>query len=239
MPSPCNRCIGMHWHCIFATNVLSSSREKRLDETDSRWATDVSKYDCQTKVDTFRSSWAHALRSLYANVCAHRMPLFWWTVSSSSLSKICSCQFLLVFVFSYASYGIAVVIVLASGRKIWHACLWTPVFPVFVLSFSLRSNLPSHLDPVSAPLAHGQSFFFPWHRWFVLKFEDELRKITPCITIPVCMLTWSFVVNLDIQITGKSKLNDSVLRVHSILISKPPLLAKSKPYITFSASMSN
>jgi len=31
---------------------------------------------------------------------------------------------------------------------------------------------------------HGEEQFFAWHRWFILEYENILRQITPCITVP-------------------------------------------------------
>lgn len=31
---------------------------------------------------------------------------------------------------------------------------------------------------------HWQTQFLPWHRWYILEFENILRKYTPCITVP-------------------------------------------------------
>jgi hypothetical protein len=33
-------------------------------------------------------------------------------------------------------------------------------------------------------IAHGSMYFFPWHRIYILLFEQELRKISPNITLP-------------------------------------------------------
>jgi hypothetical protein len=39
-----------------------------------------------------------------------------------------------------------------------------------------------HLDHV--PDAHNTAQFFPWHRLYVKKFEDEMRTLFPTLTIP-------------------------------------------------------
>ena len=39
-----------------------------------------------------------------------------------------------------------------------------------------------HLDHV--PDAHNTAQFFPWHRYFVKIFEDQLRLVHPNVTIP-------------------------------------------------------
>lgn len=31
---------------------------------------------------------------------------------------------------------------------------------------------------------HSDEQFFAWHRWFILEYENILRQITPCITVP-------------------------------------------------------
>lgn len=31
---------------------------------------------------------------------------------------------------------------------------------------------------------HSEEQFFAWHRWFILEYENILRQITPCITVP-------------------------------------------------------
>lgn len=35
-------------------------------------------------------------------------------------------------------------------------------------------------------VAHGVAEFLPWHRWFIYRFEDALRRVSsnPCITLP-------------------------------------------------------
>jgi len=40
-------------------------------------------------------------------------------------------------------------------------------------------NLPNCID-----WAHGGPQFFPWHREFLLRFEQELQKIDPLVTLP-------------------------------------------------------
>lgn len=39
-----------------------------------------------------------------------------------------------------------------------------------------------HLDNV--PLAHGTPYFFTWHRAYLRSVEDQMRTISPNITIP-------------------------------------------------------
>ncbi|ORX92600.1 Di-copper centre-containing protein [Basidiobolus meristosporus CBS 931.73] len=37
-------------------------------------------------------------------------------------------------------------------------------------------------------IAHGFAPFFPWHRWFLKKFEMALQQIDPLVTIPFWVL---------------------------------------------------
>lgn len=34
--------------------------------------------------------------------------------------------------------------------------------------------------------AHGRASFFPWHRLYLLEFEDALRSVDPLVTLPFC-----------------------------------------------------
>lgn len=34
--------------------------------------------------------------------------------------------------------------------------------------------------------AHGRAAFFPWHRLFLLEFEDAIRTVDPRVTLPFC-----------------------------------------------------
>lgn len=39
-----------------------------------------------------------------------------------------------------------------------------------------------------ASKAHGSPTFLPWHRLFLLEFEDALRSVDPSVALPYCML---------------------------------------------------
>jgi hypothetical protein len=70
---------------------------------------------------------------------------------------------------------------------------WSTFKEAMLAIYTLKSNKKrnetvvdywtgTHLDHV--PDAHNTAQFFPWHRMFVKRFEDEMRTLYPTLTIP-------------------------------------------------------
>ena len=67
---------------------------------------------------------------------------------------------------------------------------WNTFRKAIIASYAKNSKLKCmvdywtkvHLD--SVPHAHNTAQFFPWHRYFLKIFEDQLRLVHPNITIP-------------------------------------------------------
>merc|ERR1719499_521016 len=49
---------------------------------------------------------------------------------------------------------------------------------------SQYDNLVSLHSELDFNVIHGQNQFLAWHRWFIFAYENILRQITPCITVP-------------------------------------------------------
>merc|ERR1712072_1166185 len=64
-----------------------------------------------------------------------------------------------------------------------------------------------HQDGVNDPYAHGTSGFLPWHRKFLMEYENALRCLAPkfeCLTVPYWNWgEWQFYCNEQAKVDGK------------------------------------